>query len=218
MTDITETLIHELGQQAVLTGPEISEKYSVDYTGDKPCMPLAVIRPASTEEVSRILKLCSQMDQKVVVQGGLSGLAGGATPQHNEIAISLERMSGIETIDPTSMTLTALAGTPLQAIQEAAEDVGLLFPLDLGARGSCNVGGNIATNAGGNQVIRFGMMRNLVLGLEAVLADGTVLTSMNTMLKNNAGYDLKQLFIGTCLLYTSPSPRDLSTSRMPSSA
>jgi len=197
MTDIAETLIHELGQQAVLTGPEISEKYFVDYTGDKPCMPLAVIRPASTEEVSRILKLCSQMDQKVVVQGGLSGLAGGATPQHNEIAISLERMSGIETIDPTSMTLTALAGTPLQAIQEAAEDAGLLFPLDLGARGSCNVGGNIATNAGGNQVIRFGMMRNLVLGLEAVLADGTVLTSMNTMLKNNAGYDLKQLFIGT---------------------
>ena len=197
MTDILETLRHELGEQAVLTGPDISERHSVDYTGDKPCVPMAVVRPISTEEVSRVLRLCCRLDQKVVVQGGLSGLAGGATPQNNEIAVSLERMSGIETIDPTSMTLTTLAGTPLQAIQEAAEDVGLLFPLDLGARGSCNIGGNIATNAGGNQVIRFGMMRNLVLGLEAVLADGTILTSMNTMLKNNAGYDLKQLFIGT---------------------
>jgi FAD/FMN-containing dehydrogenase len=124
-------------------------------------------------------------------------LAGGATPQPGEIAISMERMSGIEEIDRASMTATVLAGTPLQVLQEAAAEAGFLFPLDLGARGSCTIGGNIATNAGGNQVIRFGMMRNLVLGLEAVLADGTVVSSMNKMLKNNAGYDLKQLFIGT---------------------
>lgn len=106
-------------------------------------------------------------------------------------------MSGVESLDRASMTLTALAGTPLQVIQEAAEAAGLLFPLDLGARGTCQLGGLIATNAGGTQVIRFGMTRNLVLGLEAVLADGTVISSMNRMLKNNAGYDLKQLFIGT---------------------
>ena len=106
-------------------------------------------------------------------------------------------MSGIEEIDRESMTATVLAGTPLQSLQDAAAEAGFLFPLDLGARGSCTIGGNIATNAGGNQVIRFGMMRNLVLGLEAVLADGTVVSSMNKMLKNNAGYDLKQLFIGT---------------------
>ena len=127
----------------------------------------------------------------------MTGLSGGATPQAGEVAISMERMSGIEEIDTASSTATVLAGTPLQVVQQAAAEAGYLFPLDLGARGSCTIGGNIATNAGGNQVIRFGMMRNLVLGLEAVLADGTVVTSLNKMLKNNAGYDLKQLFIGT---------------------
>ena len=106
-------------------------------------------------------------------------------------------MSGIEEVDANGMTLTALAGTPLQAIQAAAEEAGCLFPLDFGARGSCHIGGAISTNAGGNQVIRFGMARNLVLGLEAVLADGTIISSLSTMLKNNAGYDLKQLFVGT---------------------
>ncbi len=111
--------------------------------------------------------------------------------------LSLERLTGIEELDRTAHTMTVRAGTPLQAVQQAAADAGYLFPLDLGARGSCTIGGNIATNAGGNQVIRFGMMRSLVLGLEAVLADGTVVSSMNKMLKNNAGYDLKQLFIGT---------------------
>ena len=107
----------------------------------------------------------------------------------------LERLKGIEELD-RELTMTVLAGTPLQAIQDAADQAGL-FPLDLGARGSCNIGGNISTNAGGNEVIRFGMTRNLILGLEAVLADGTVITSLNKMLKNNAGYDLKHLFIGT---------------------
>ncbi len=155
------------------------------------------MRPTSTEEVAAILTACNGAGQPVVVQGGLTGLAGGATPRANEIALSLERLSGIEEIDTESMTATVLAGTPLQHVQEAAAEAGCLFPLDLGARGSCTIGGNIATNAGGNQVIRFGMMRNLVLGLEAVLADGTVVSSMNRMLKNNAGYDLKQLFIGT---------------------
>jgi len=133
----------------------------------------------------------------VVVQGGMSGLSGGATPQPGEISISLERMSGIEELDRVGGTATVLAGTPLQVLQEAAGDADMLFPLDLGARGSCTVGGNISTNAGGNQVIRFGMMRALVLGLEVVLADGTIVSSLNRMLKNNAGYDLKQLFIGS---------------------
>ena len=114
-----------------------------------------------------------------------------------ELVLSLERLTGIEELDRTANTMTVRAGTPLETVQQAAADAGYLFPLDLGARGSCTIGGNIATNAGGNQVIRFGMMRSLVLGLEAVLADGTVVSSLNKMLKNNAGYDLKQLFIGT---------------------
>ena len=132
-----------------------------------------------------------------MTQGGLTGLAGGAHPQAGEIALSLERMSGIEEIDPASATLTALAGTPLAVIQQAADEAGFLCGIDLGARGTCTIGGNIATNAGGNQVLRYGMARRNTLGLEVVLADGTVVRSLNKMLKNNAGYDWTQLFIGS---------------------
>jgi FAD/FMN-containing dehydrogenase len=181
----------------VLTGAEISGKYQHDWSAETPGMPLAVVRPASTAEVAAVLKACHAAGQPVVVQGGLSGLCGGGNPRANEIAVSLERLQGIEEIDAASMTMTVKAGTPLQVIQEAADKAGFVFPLDLGARGSCNIGGNISTNAGGNQVLRFGMTRNLVLGLEAVLADGTVVSSLNKMLKNNAAYDLKHLFIGT---------------------
>ena len=197
MNDTIRQLIQELGPEVILTGIDISEKYHADSSGETAHAPVAVARPASTEQVSSILRTCSSANQKIVVQGGLTGLCGGATPREEEIALSLERLNGIEELDRESMTMTVLAGTPLQAIQEAAEDAGFLFPLDLGARGSCNIGGNIATNAGGNEVIRFGMTRNLILGLEVVLADGTVITSLNKMLKNNAGYDLKHLFIGT---------------------
>ena len=197
MSDILEILRRELGDDAVISGAELSDKYAVDVSGENPQMPIAVVLPKTTEDVAIILKRCTDARQPVVVQGGLTGLSGGATPQAGELALSMERLAGIEALDKASSTLTVRAGTPLQAIQEAAEDAGLLFPLDLGARGSCQIGGLIATNAGGNQVIRFGMARNLVLGLEAVLANGTVISAMNRMLKNNAGYDLKQLFIGT---------------------
>ncbi len=195
--DVLGALRARLPHGAVLGDADIGERYSVDYTGENPRKPLAVVRPATTEEVAAVLRTCSEFSQPLVVQGGLTGLAGGATPQAGEIALSMERLNGIEELDPVSMTISAKAGTPLQAVQEAAADAGLLLPLDFGARGSCHIGGAIATNAGGNQVIRFGMARNLVLGLEAVLADGTVISSMNRMLKNNAGYDLKQLFVGT---------------------
>jgi len=195
--DLISTLRARLGEAAVLAGDAVSQRYRVDFSHENACAPRAVLRPASTDEVAAILRECHGARQRVVIQGGLTGLAGGATPQADEIAISLERLTGIEQIDRAAQTMTVRAGTPLQAVQQAAADAGYLFPLDLGARGSCTIGGNIATNAGGNQVIRFGMMRNLVLGLESVLADGSVVSSMNKMLKNNAGYDLKQLFIGT---------------------
>ncbi|HZF29772.1 MAG TPA: FAD-binding oxidoreductase [Gammaproteobacteria bacterium] len=194
--DIVATLERLLGPGAVLTGAAAA-RYHVDFSHENACAPLAVVRPASTEDVAAVLRECHLARQPVVVQGGLTGLAGGATPQRGEVAISLERLVGIEELDRAAHTMTVRAGTPLQTVQQTAADAGFLFPLDLGARGSCTIGGNIATNAGGNQVIRFGMMRNLVLGLEAVLADGTVVSSMGKMLKNNAGYDLKQLFIGT---------------------
>lgn len=197
MQKLIEKLRKELGDKAVLIGDAVSERYSADWSGENPVMPGAVLRPADTEELSHMLQACYEAGQPVVVQGGLTGLAGGATPREGEIAVSLERMSGIEEVDGDSMTITVLAGTPLQSIQEAAHAAGFHFPLDLGARGSCTIGGNVATNAGGNQVIRYGMTRNQILGLEAVQADGTTMTSLNKMLKNNAGYDLKHLFIGT---------------------
>ncbi len=130
-------------------------------------------------------------------QGGLTGLCGGAQPLEGAIALSTERLSGIEAVDPEGSTVTVMAGTPLAVVQSAAEAAGLFYPVDLGSRGSCTIGGNIATNAGGLRVIRYGMTRDMVLGLEAVLPDGSLMTSMNRMLKNNAGYDLKQLLIGS---------------------
>ena len=133
----------------------------------------------------------------MVPYGGLTGLVEATTADGSEVAISLERMNAIEEIDIASRTMTVQAGVSLQVVQEAAEAEGLLFPLDIGARGSATIGGNVATNAGGNRVIRFGMMRDQILGMEVVLADGTVLSSMNKIIKNNTGYDLKQLFIGS---------------------
>jgi FAD/FMN-containing dehydrogenase len=181
----------------ILTGADIGAAHQRDWSVETPCAPQALLRPGSTQEVAAVLRACHDAGQAVVVQGGLSGLCGGATPREGELALSLELLNGIEEIDSAAMTMTVRAGTPLQVVQEAAARAGFVFPLDLGARGTCSIGGNISTNAGGNQVLRFGMMRNLVLGLEAVLPDGTVISAMNKMLKNNAAYDLKQLFIGT---------------------
>ena len=132
-----------------------------------------------------------------MTQGGLTGLVHGADAGPTDLILSLERMRSIEEIDPTQRIAVAQAGVVLQDLQEAADKHDLLFPLDLGGRGTATLGGNAATNAGGNRVIRYGMMRDMVLGLEAVLADGTIVSSMNRLIKNNAGYDLKQLFIGT---------------------
>lgn len=163
----------------------------------KPMAALALIRPKSTAEVSAVLRLCHQASQDVVIVGGGTGPVAGAEPSSESIAISLERMNRIEDIDPVNASCVVQAGTCLQNVQEAVAAYQLLFPLDLGARGSCTIGGNIATNAGGINVLRYGSMRGLVLGLEAVLPDGTVISSMGRLLKNNAGFDLKQLFIGT---------------------
>ncbi|MDC1210955.1 FAD-binding oxidoreductase [Porticoccaceae bacterium] len=197
MNDLIASLAELFDSSTLLSGADISDKYHADWSGADPCQPLALLKPKTTQQLSDIMALCHEHEQPVVIQGGLTGLAGGATPQSGEIAISLERMNGIEELDSTAMTLTALAGTPLQVLQDAAADNDLFLPLDLGARGSCNIGGNVATNAGGTEVIRYGMTRSMVLGLEAVLADGTVINGMNKMVKNNSGYDLKHLFIGT---------------------
>ncbi len=197
MKTIFDRLSAVVDKNTLVIAHDISEKYHADWSGADPCEPAALLKPKSTEELSQIMALCHEYDQPVVVQGGLTGLAGGATPQAGEFAISLERMAGIEAIDARAMTVTAHAGTPLQVLQDTAAEHNLFMPLDLGARGSCHIGGNVATNAGGTEVIRYGMTRAHVLGLEAVLADGTVINAMNNMVKNNSGYDLKHLFIGS---------------------
>ena len=196
MTAILDELRQALGDDAVLSAEAAAQRAS-SYWDPAPLRARALVRPRSTEEASAVLRLCHAAGQPVVIHGGLTGVCEGDRSTANDIVISLERMNRIEEIDPVGRTATVLAGCTLQALQEAARDAGLLFPLDLGARGSCTIGGNLATNAGGTNVIRYGMARAHVLGLEAVLADGTIVSSMNRMLKNNAGYDLKQLFIGS---------------------
>jgi len=196
MSTVTEELLAALGATRVALGEEIAQR-ATSYWDQSPTSALALVKPRSTEEVSTALSLCHRRGQPVVIQGGLTGCVEGAVAAAGEVIVSLERMNRIESIDARGMTATVQAGVVLEVLQQAASERNLLFPLDLGARGSCTIGGNIATNAGGINVLRYGMMRNLVLGLEAVTADGTVISSMNRMLKNNAGYDLKQLFIGS---------------------
>ncbi len=193
---LVEELIEALGKETVLTGEAIGERYRSDASLYGRVLPKAVLRPASVEAVSAALAICNRHRQSVVPQGGLTGLAGGANAADGDIALSMERFSGIEEIDAAATTMTVRAGTPLQVAQRAAEEAGFLLPIDLGSRGSCQVGGNLSTNAGGVRVIRHGVTRDNVLGLEVVLADGTVLSSLNKMMKNNTGYDLRQLFIG----------------------
>ena len=184
-----------VGEQGMLEGAAVRERGNNIFHGHIEADIL--VRPHSTEQVSSILKLCHARAQPVVTHGGLTGLVNGADAAGSDIVLSLEAMNAIERVDVPGRSLRAQAGAQLGRVQREAEDHGMVFPLDLGARDSCTVGGNISTNAGGLRVLRYGMMRNLVLGIEAVLADGTVLTSLNRMLKNNAGYDLKQLFIGS---------------------
>jgi len=193
MSDLISQLKERLSDGAVLEAEAALEKAR---GWSRLGTPVAVVRPRSTEEVSMVLKLCHDAKQAVVPWGGKTGLVEGANSD-NAFAISLERMNAIEEIDSEGATMTVQAGCVLQTVCEAADAKELFFPLDLGARGSATIGGNISTNAGGNRVIRYGMMRELVLGLEAVLADGTVMSSMNHLIKNNAGYDPKQIFIGS---------------------
>ncbi len=194
---INTALLKSLGPIGFMAGTDASTKHQQDWSGLPPTVPLGVVYPRNTQEVAQVLQHCQRLLTPVVTQGGLTGLAGGAHPSENCVVLSTEKMCGVSNVDPVMGTLTAWAGTTLQDIQQAAEAAGLYFPIDLGSRGSCTIGGNLATNAGGNKVIRYGMTREQVLGLECVLPDGSVLSSMNQLLKNNTGYDLKQLLIGS---------------------
>jgi len=185
-----------VGAAGILTGKALAGR-SAGVWSDGELKAMALVRPATTAEVSAVMKLCHAAGQSVVPSGGMTGLAGGHVSTSTDILLSSERMNRIESVDAHSRCMTVEAGAILQAVQEAAADAGLMFALDLGARASCTIGGNIATNAGGVRVLRYGMMREQVLGLEVVLADGTVVSSMFKVLKNNTGYDPRQMFLGS---------------------
>ncbi len=185
-----------VGDCNVVTEPKELQVLGCDWTKIFTVDPLAAVFPGSTEEVSAVMKLCHENRVSVVPSGGRTGLAGGAVAGNKEVVISLKRMTKIEPVDRVGLTVQCEAGVTTQAVQEAASAAGLFFALDLAAKGSSHIGGNIATNAGGLKLIRYGGMREQVLGLEVVLPDGSILDMNSRLRKNNTGYDLKQLFIG----------------------
>jgi len=194
-----DALVRELGSDLVAPGAETGARYLGDWSGDYRGEALALARPRTTADVAAILAACRRHRVRIVVQGGHTGLVGGACPagDGSELVLSLERMNAVRAIDTLAGTAIVEAGTILADAKSAIEAAGALFPLSLGAEGSCQIGGNVATNAGGLNVLRYGMMRDLVLGLEVVLADGRVLSDLRGLRKNNTGYDLKQLFVGS---------------------
>ena len=187
-----------LGEKGIITDPKAMEPYLLEERGTYRGAAQAVLRPASTDEVAAIVKACAAAKLPIFPQGGNTGLSGGAVPWEDGrgIVLSLSRMNRIRDVDPIDYSITVEAGCVLAEVQRAAEAADRLFPLSLGAEGSCQIGGNISTNAGGIAVLRYGNMRALVLGLEVVLPDGRVWQGLRALRKDNTGYDLKQLFIG----------------------
>ena len=197
-----EKLIAQLravcGPAHVLTEGDLSA-WEADWRKRARGKALAVVRPASTAEVAQVVKACAQAGVSLVPQGGNTGLVVGSVPDDSgtQVVLSLQRMNRIRAIDPANLTVTVEAGCILQTLQEAARQQGFLFPLSLAAEGSCTLGGNLATNAGGTQVLRYGNARDLCLGLEVVTAQGEVWEGLSGLRKDNTGYDLRDLFIGS---------------------
>ena len=196
--DKLKALSDILGRDAVLTEATDTEPFLVDHRRLYQGRALAVVLPRSVEELARTIGFCNEHRIGVVPHGGNTGYCGGATPDGSghQIVVSLRRLNRIRSVDPLNYSLVAEAGCILADVQRAADDVERFFPLSLGSEGTCQIGGNLSTNAGGLSVLRYGMMRELVLGLEVVLADGRVLPSLNALRKDNTGYDVKSLFIG----------------------
>ncbi|MDN3921624.1 FAD-binding oxidoreductase [Roseateles violae] len=195
--NLVESLRALLGEAGLLTSD--LDAFETDWRKRYRGRALAVARPASTEEVAAVVRLCAEQGVSLVPQGGNTGLVGGSVPDGSgrQIVLSLARMKRVRAIDADNLTLTAEAGCVLQALQEAAAARGLLFPLSLAAEGSCTIGGNLATNAGGTQVLRYGNARELCLGLEVVTASGEIWQGLCGLRKDNTGYDLRDLFIGS---------------------
>ncbi len=196
--DLLTHLRELLGEAHVLTEGDLSA-YEQDWRKRTRGKALAVVRPSKTQEVAEVVKACAKAGVSIVPQGGNTGLVVGGIPDDTgtQVLLSLQRMNAVRALDTDNLTLTVEAGCVLQNLQQAAEQAGFLFPLSLGAEGSCTIGGNLATNAGGTQVLRYANARELCLGLEVVTAQGEVMHSLSGLRKDNTGYDLRNLMIGS---------------------
>jgi FAD/FMN-containing dehydrogenase len=193
---IAAALEQRIGEGSVLRAPEDTQPYSQDYSSN-PGRAELVVRPRTALEVSKVLALCREREITVVPSGGRTGFSGGATPDEDALVLSLERLNRIDPVDLTAHTVRVGAGVTTQSVHEHCEAVGLTWPIDLASRGSSQIGGNIATNAGGINVVRYGMTRNWVLGLEVATMSGELLKLDRPLVKNNTGWDIAQLFIGS---------------------
>lgn len=191
---LVDRLASIVGREQLMAGDQVGAS---PWETRQPFHGRFMVSPATTEDVAGILAACDAAGQVVVPIGGLTNLVRACATDSADLGLSLARMDAIEEVDPIAQTMTVQAGVTLRDAQRSAAEAGLYFPVDIGARDNCMLGGNVSTNAGGTKVIRYGMIRDSVLGLEAVLADGTVISSMNRFIKNNSGFDLKHLFIGT---------------------
>ncbi|EOA05586.1 FAD dependent oxidase [Herbaspirillum frisingense GSF30] len=203
MSENTQELIRQLhaivGDAGLVTDAEAQAPYLKDWLGKWQGRVAVVVRPADTAQTAEVVRLCHLTHTPIVTQGGNTGMSGGATPDDSgaQVILSTTRMNRVREVDPINNTMTVDAGVILAHAQEAARGAGRYFPLSLGAEGSCTVGGNLATNAGGIAVLRFGNMRELALGLEVVLPDGRIWNGLRGLRKDNTGYDLRDLFIGS---------------------
>jgi FAD/FMN-containing dehydrogenase len=199
VTDLLDRLRQAVGAAHVLTDPADVAAHVVDWTGVHEGRALAVVRPGSTAEVAEVVRACHEARTPIVPQGGNTGLVGGGVPDASgeAVVLSLGRMRTVRDVDPVAGTITVDAGVVLADVQAAADAVDRLFPMSLGSEGSCTIGGNLATNAGGTAVLRYGMTRELVLGLEVVLPDGRVWDGLRGLRKDNTGYSMKDLFVGS---------------------
>lgn len=198
MSELEKRLAGIVGERYLIAADDPNAApFVTEWRGDFTSAPRCIVLPASTGEVSEVVRLCAAMDVAVVPQGGNTGLCGGAVAGGDEVLLSLKRLNRVRDIDALNGNITVEAGCILADVQDAAREAGRMFPVSLGAEGSCMIGGNLATNAGGINVLRYGNSRQQVLGLEVVLADGRVWDGLSPLFKNNTGYDLKHLFIGS---------------------
>ena len=186
-----------LDKSSIIVGDDLKSRFYHIWKTDVPLESMCLLLPKNTKQVSSILKICNDNQQELIIHGGLTNLVGSTKSNKNQVVLSLEKMNSIIEIDKNGITLTCESGAIIEDIINAAKDNDLLLPLNFGARGSAQIGGAVSTNAGGLRVFKYGMTRNLVLGLEVVLPDGTIISSLKKLMKDNSGYDLKQFFIGS---------------------